>query len=154
MQWAYDTFEDLSKAAQREIKENSSASVQNYIEARESGIGHERYLATAQRLDNIRPETGYSGARSVQKAETIAKTPGLTAAQKELMIKQQVSDSQDQNIDQVKALGYGVDTYVKLYRDYEDYTKGNGKKARTIAKWQKEYSIDYATAKKLYEVFS
>lgn len=154
LEWAYDTFADLSKQAKREIKANADASVRNYIEARENGVDHDRYLDTVKKMENIKPEQGNKNARAVQKAETIAKTPGLTAAQKELLIKQQVSDSQDQNIDQVKALGYGVDTYVKLYRDYEDYTKGNGKKARTIAKWQKDYSIDYATAKKLYEVFS
>jgi hypothetical protein len=70
------------------------------------------------------------------------------------MAKLYASDAQDKNIDEVKALGGNYKLYTELYRDHSDYTKGAGKKQRTISHWIQKYGIDYTTAKKYYEVFS
>ena len=154
LKWAYETFRVMTSEAKQDIKDQAEVSTKNYIEARESGISHEKYVDAARLLDGLVPETGRAGVRNVQKAETIAGSEKLTEAEKVTLIKQQVSDSQDENIDQLQAMGYDVGMYARLYRDYEDYTKGTGKKERTTEKWMKEFGIDKATARALYEVFS
>lgn len=153
MQWAYDAFKAMSEGARSEISESADSSAANYIEARDAGVSHDKYLDVSNLLVGIVPEKGKKEASDIQKSEAIMKTSGLTAKQKELLVKQQVSDAQDKNIDELKALGYAADKYVKLYRDYLDYTKGNGKKKRTIEKWMQDYNITYSVAEKLYEVF-
>ena len=74
-----------------------------------------------------------------------------------------MSDAQDKNIDELKALaktnpevkelGVDMEPYAKLYRDHEDYTSGTGKKKRTYKYWAKELGISEKAAKALYEVF-
>lgn len=154
LEWAYETFRAMDKEAKAEVKDWATGTAADYIEAREGGVSHDSFLDVAKLLEGITPEGEHKNPRDIQKAEAISRRAGLTDKQKELLIRQQVSDSQGENIDQVKALGYDVDMYVKLYRDHEDYTSGTGKKKRTMQHWMEKYGIDAQTAKALYEVFS
>lgn len=159
----YDSYKAMSAAERRNIREDADSNTANYLEARDAGTDHDDFVRVAQQLYNIKPEKGYGGARTVQKAEAISRTPGLSEKEKELFVKQQVSDAQDKNIDDLKKLWKENDEltgtltmsrYAQLYRDYEDYTKGNGKKYRTVEKWAKEMGISKKTAKALYDIFA
>lgn len=146
MENVFRSFQNTGKNTQRQIYGESSSSVKNYIDARENGISNEQYLSVAKALSSV-------GDTIIEKSRTIARQPRLSESQKTLLVKQNVSDSQDKNIDLLKSLGYGITDYVDLYGDYKNYTSGKGKKNRTINKWMKDYGISYAAAKKLYEVF-
>lgn len=146
METAYNSYNAASAETKRKVLDEVSSTVQNYIEARKKGINNEKYMTVAKALDG-------AGGTIIEKSATIVKQPGLTEAQKTLLVKQNVSDTQDENIDDLKSMGYGINDYVGLYTDYKNYTSGKGKKSRTIAKWMKDFGIDYAAAKKLYEVF-
>jgi hypothetical protein len=150
---AYRSFDKMTAAQQEAVKETATGTAADYIEARESGISNDVFLETLKEISRIQPDEGYQNARPVQKAETIARKTGISDKHKEILIKQQMTDAQDKNLDDVMDLGYDVDMYVKLYRDYEDYTKGTGKKNRTIQKWMTEYGMTRESAKALYEVF-
>lgn len=162
---AYESYSNLGTAQKKAVLEDASGSVRDYVEARDSGVSHDKYLFIEKTIKELKTDNPQKAknARAVQKAEAVVKTSGLTEKQKEILVKQQVSDSQDKNIDELKALAtesevlrkiYDIDMYTELYRDYEDYTKGTGKKKRTISHWMDEYDIDRATATKLYEIFS
>ncbi|MBR4291638.1 MAG: hypothetical protein IKT52_13520 [Oscillospiraceae bacterium] len=151
---AYNAYSNMSKDAKSDVREFATGTTAKYLEARDNGVSHEDFLYAERLLTGIEPEAGYANPRSIQKAETIAGASGLSEAEKTVLIKQHVSDSQRENIDELKALGYGIADYVKLYRDHEDYISGNGKKKRTCEKWQQDYGITYDAAEKLYEVFS
>lgn len=147
MDTAFDAFQDLSKDTQKQILEQATGDTARYLQARQGGISTDQYLTTTQRISAL------GDAKQPQKLATIAKQPGLTEDQRVLLAKLYASDAQDKNIDEVKAMGYNYATYTRLYNDYENYTKGDGKRNRTIAHWQEVYGFDYKTAKALYEVF-
>jgi hypothetical protein len=145
LEWAYDAFKAMPKTAREEAAEWASGTAADYIEAREQGVGHDDIVSTYKLLQGI--------TKNLPKAEAISKASGLTEQEKVVLVKQQVSETQSENIDQLKTMGYDIADYVKLYRDVEEYTSGTGKKKRTAAKWAKEYNISMDAAYKLYEVF-
>jgi hypothetical protein len=159
----YDSYKAMSEAERRNIREDADSTTANYLEARDAGADHDEFVRVAQSLYNIKPERGNKNARTVQQVEAISRTAGISENEKELFVKQQVKDAQDKNIDDLKKLwrdneelsgSLSMSTYAKLYRDYEDYTSGNGKKDRTAEKWAKEYGISKNTAKELYDIFA
>ena len=75
-------------------------------------------------------------------------------------MKQEISDTQDENIDQVKAFvkEHGLpqnymNMYAGSYDAVQNYTKGRGKKNRTINHLMDMYGITWTQAKELYELF-
>lgn len=154
MEETYKAFANMSAKTKEQILDEASAATVKYLTARQAGISAGTYLETEKQLLNIKPEQGKTSPRAVQKAETIANSGRLTEAQKVAMIKAESSDSQDENLDQLVAMGYTAADYAKLYRDHEDYTSGTGKKKRTVAKWMNDYGISEAAAEELYKVFS
>jgi hypothetical protein len=149
---------------QAKILEEATAEAVKYLNTRKAGVSTQGYLDVKKKLDRINPEEGHKNARSVQKAETVAGIAGLSEDQRTELVKLEVSDSQDKNIDEIKNMDiknvnnkkieFTIEDYAKLYRDHEDYTSEKGKKDRTIQKWMKDYGISYNDAKALYEVFS
>ena len=150
----WKSYSGMTRSEKNQIMDSVSGDSKKFLQIRSAGVSTEKYIGIKDALDSIVVEFGHSEARSVQKAETIARSAKLTEGQKVALIKLEVSDAQDENIDEVKKLGYTAADYAKLYRDYEDYTSGKGKKDRTIEKWMKDYKIDYAAAEALYKVFS
>ncbi len=150
---SYESYSKMDAADKRTVKETATGSAAKYIEAREKGISHKDFLKTVKAIKDIKPEAGSKEPNQKQKLETIARA-GLSESQKVTMAKMYASDAQDKNIDEVKTLGGNYKLYTELYRDYSDYTKGSGKKNRTINYWRNKYGWDYSTAKKYYEVFS
>ena len=146
METAFNTYKNASKRMQRKVYEEASSETKNYIDARNGGISNEQYLEVEKALSK-------TGDTIVEKSSAIVKQPGLSENQKIMLVKQNVTDTQDENIDLLLQMGYGISDYVELYDDYKNYTKGYGKKNRTINKWMKDYGISYGAAKKLYEVF-
>ena len=163
----YDSYRAMDHKERAEVRAAASSSTENYLNARDAGMKHEEFVKVAEALYNIKPEEGKKEARAVQKVEAIASAmiPGLSKKEREMMVRQNVSESQNENIDQLvqifkdnKELQNSgeklIDVYAKIYRDYEDYTKGSGKKNRTIQKWMKDFDISYGTAESLYKIFS
>ena len=89
--------------------------------------------------------------RDIQKAEAIASF-SLPKSQKEAVMKLYLSDTQDENLDEMLNLGYTTRDYVKAWQLY-DSESGKGKKARTIALLQEEFGISYATADAIYKIY-
>ena len=77
----------------------------------------------------------------------------ISDTEKIAAMKTYMTDKQEEKLDEVLGMGYSVDEYPEIWRIIDGYTSGTGKKARTIAHLQSEYGINYASAKKLYEVF-
>ena len=128
------------------------AEAAKFDEMTEAGLDAKTAQDTVKAVSNLTPEDGYSQVRDVQNwdaicAMTIADTEKIAA------MKVYMTDKQEEKLDEVLDMGFGVDDYPELYRIADAYTSGTGKKARTIKYLQKEYGIEYAAAKKLYEVF-
>lgn len=153
LETAYDSYSKLSSQAKKKVLEKASSTTRGYIEAREAGIEQNEYLDVSKRVFDIKPEGEYKNANQKQKAEVVASTKGLNEEEKTVLLKYYMSDAQDQNIDDLAAMGYDTGDFAYLYRSYCDYTSGYGKKNRTIQKWMKDYSISYSDAKALYEIF-
>ena len=144
---AYTSFKGMPQAQKAKIMESATGSTKIYLNARGQGISHDKAMSTMQKVDA-------AGTKQNQKMTAIANQRALTEDQKIVMAKLYGTDAQDENIDEIKALGYDFQMYTELHRDHESYTKGTGKKARTMAYWQEKYGFDRKTAKALYEVFS
>lgn len=153
LETAYNSYAEMDKNQKALVRYFATGTAAKYIEAREKGISHADFLKTAKAIKSIKPEAGSKEPNQKQQLETIARA-GLSESQKVTMAKLYASDAQDKNIDEVKALGGNYKLYTELYRDHSDYTKGTGKKNRTINHWIQKYGMDYSTAKKYYEVFS
>ena len=167
METMYDSFRNSRTEMQRQIMESVESNARIYIEARKGGVSSNTALNVQRTIATSKPEGGGKNVNQKQKMDIIAKTPGMTEKQRVMMGKLYGSDAQDENIDEVatiigiaKAEGKktpDIDSftlYTQLYRDHEDYTKGTGKKDRTVEHWQKKYGIDYQTAISLYKAFS
>jgi hypothetical protein len=123
-----------------------------FDEMTRAGLNAQAAQDTVKAISNLTPEEGYSQVRDVQTwdaicAMTIADTEKITA------MRAYMTDKQEEKLDDVMDMGFAVEDYPEIYRIIDAYTSGTGKKARTIKYLQKEYGIEYAAAKKLYEVF-
>ena len=150
---AYQSYSKMSAFQKEAVKETATGLAADYIEARENGISNDVFLETLKDIKKLQPEPEQESVRAIQKAEAVAGKRGLSEDQKEVLVKQQLSDAQDKNLDDLQDMGYDVETFVQLYRDYEDFTSGTGKKNRTIQKWMKDYGLSNSAAKAIYEVF-
>lgn len=153
MESAYNAYKGLSQSAQRQIKEQAGESAAGkYIAAREAGVTNEEYVTVLKQVAGLKPQSGYVNVRDIQEAQAVGSMKGLSNAEKEALIRGYVSDAQDENIDQVKELGFDINDYLTAWSMY-DSESGEGKKKRTIAQYQQKFGIDYDTAKALYEIF-
>ena len=150
---AYQSYSKMSAFQKEAVKETATGLAADYIEARENGISNDVFLETLKDIKKLQPEPEQESVRAIQKAEAVAGKRWLSEDQKEVLVKQQLSDAQDKNLDDLQDMGYDVETFVQLYRDYEDFTSGTGKKNRTIQKWMKDYGLSNSAAKAIYEVF-
>ena len=149
---AYKAYSSMGSAERKTFLESASAETRNFIEARKNGVTTQNYIAIAKTISQLQPESGYKNARGVQKAEAIAKS-SLPEAEKLEMMQLTLTDAQAENIEEAAKLGIDAEEYAILYRLYEDYTSGKGKKDRTVAAIAEKLDIDGKTAEALYEIF-
>lgn len=156
---AYTTLGKMSEHTRADVLTESSATIRHYAEARDAGISNQKYVWILKQKSIAEKEKG-GELNQGEKIKILSDVTGLSDSQKELLFKADVSDTQDENIDQVKALveEYGLpQSYLKLYAEAydiaENYTKGKGKKNRTISRLCSLYGIRWDAAKAIYEVF-
>ena len=155
METAWKAYNRLSKEAQAAIRDDAGESAAGkYIAAREAGVTNGEYVALLRNVSALKPQSGYSNVRDIQKAQAVGKTYGLSEKEREALVKGYASDAQDQNMDDMKALfnRNGKNFTVSLYlAAWEIADKNN--KDDMIAAFQKKFNLDKATAEALYKIF-
>ena len=160
--WAYELQKavesgTITEAQRDKLKETMvyyqmfPAETEKFDQMTENGISADDAVFIGNLLEGITPQEGYVNVRTVQKISAIAGTD-LTDAEMEAAMKVYLSDTQDENLDLMLALGYGPEDYAAAYSIYANES-GAGKKARIIAKLQEEFGISYADAKAIYEIY-
>ena len=155
LKWAYDTFSQLGKIAKDKVEQSLDGMTADYVEARSEGVSHEAFLDAAKLLEGIIPQAGKANPRDFQKAEAIAGIKGVSEADKTLLIKQQMSESQNENLDQMLDLGYSPEQYagvLKIYRDIYD-SDSKTKKEDFLKKLMDRYGMTRAQANAVYQIY-
>lgn len=148
----------MGKSTRDSVIAESGSAVQKYAEARNAGISNEKYADYLKA--KVKEERKKGGTLNYGEFfEVVSGVRNISAKQRELLVKQEVSDTQEENIDQVKAFAkeYGLpQNYMNLYTESYDvvqnYTKGTGKKNRTVSHLMDMYGITWTQAKELYEI--
>jgi hypothetical protein len=159
METAWKAYSRLSKGAQAEIrKEAGESAAGKYIAAREAGVTNAEYVTVLKNVAGLKPQSGYSNVRDIQKAQAVGKTYGLSEKEREALVKGYASDAQDQNMDDMKALfnrngkNFTVNLYLAAWA-ISDKESGKGRKDRIIEEYQKRFHLDRETAEELYKIF-
>ena len=156
---SYYTLNKMEKSTRNSVIAGSSSTVQKYAEARDAGMSNGEY--TDYLKTKVKEEKKKGG--TLNQGESIKLISGvhnISDQQREVLMKQEISDTQDENIDQVKDFvkkyelpqNY-MNLYAESYDAVQNYTKGRGKKNRTINHFMDMYGITWTQAKKLYEIF-
>lgn len=105
-------------------------------------------------MDDLIPETGKTNVRDIQKIEAVTKSDSkLSVKEQQQVIEDILDDAAYSKYKKISALGMDNDEYAESYRLYLD-ASGTGKKDRTIARYQKEFGISKAVAKRIYEIYA
>lgn len=123
------------------------AETAKFDEMTEGGISADKALDIGRLMEGIKPQEGYKDVRNNQKAAAIAGSD-LSPAEKAAAMKAYLPANQDENLDLMLALGYSPDDYAAVYDIY-----ANSKKAQAIEGIRKELGVDYATARKIYDIY-
>lgn len=155
---SYDTLNKMGKSTRDSVIAKSGSAVQKYAEARNAGMSNDKYAEYLKA--KVKEERKKGG--TLNQGESIKLVSGvrnISTHQREVLMKQEVSDTQDENIDQVKDFvkEYGLpqnymNMYVGAYDAVQNYTKGTGKKNRTVNHLMDMYGITWTKAKELYEI--
>jgi hypothetical protein len=161
--WAYDLelaqeAGTITAAQKNTLKDSMTffqtipAEAAKFDELTESGLSATAAQNVTRTVNNLLPEEGRKEVRDIQKLDAIVQMT-LGDLETESAMRAYMTDQQEAKLDEVKDLGFDAEDYPEIYRIVDAYTSGTGKKARTIKHMQDVYGIDYAAAKKLYEVF-
>ena len=121
-----------------------------------SGLSADKASYIDDLLDSILPPAGKTYATQQQKIDAVTGADGkLTDKEQRTVLKDVLSDSAYDKFLEILELGYSNDDYADSYRIYskEKEIGGKGTKARTVAAFQKEFSISEAAATTLYEIY-
>lgn len=129
------------------------AETTKFDEMTAAGLSAATARTITEKVENLKPQSGYSTVRDSQKAETVLSIPGLSESQKAVVMKMYLNDAQDENLDEVRDMGMTVADYMTAWKIY-DSESGTGKKQRTIEKYQKQFGVTYEVAKVLYEIYN
>lgn len=163
-QWAYVLEKAQEKGTITQAQKNTLKEEMNFWqmipsetarfdELVDSGLSADKADFITQLLDGILPGTGSSSVKPIQRITAIANADDrLSEADQKTAMKSVLDDKGYEKYLRVLALGLDTDDYADSYRTYLE-AEGNGKKARTIAQFQKELDIPYSTAKTLYEIY-
>lgn len=137
------------------ISSGFTVETEKFDEMTESGISADKANDLMYLLDGIEPQKGYSTVRDIQKAEAIVEKSGLTEKEKTAVLKIYLNDTQDENLDEMKGMGYTASEYYAAWKIYTDEkaTGGEGTKNRTITAICDELGCDWATGKAIYEIY-
>jgi hypothetical protein len=159
LETAYNSYSKMDAAQKRQVKEFATGNAAKYIEAREKGISHNDFLATARNVNNVKG-TGKNGTvRDIDRRQAIAKTTGLTPAEVDKMMKVYMPDydKTDESPETTEfkyqyireELDLSPAEYARTYKAYLDGEKKAGKIAAIMA-----LGYDYRTANSLYKVYN
>jgi hypothetical protein len=161
---AYDSYSKMTSDQKKAIKASATGNAAKYIEAREKGISHDKFVNVAMNVNNIKgtgavnKDTGKATVRDIDKRQAIAKTTGLSDREVDIIMKAYMPDY-DRNDDSPETtefkyqyareeLGLSPKEYAATYRAYLD----NGKKDQKIAAIR-AMGYDYKTANALYKLY-
>lgn len=155
---SFQAFQDLSKDTQAKILEQATSDTAKYLEVRQKGVSTEQFLAASQKLDSLKPMTGYKAVRDIQEWEAISNLSGVSDSGKDALIKAYMQDYDPTDKSPVKTelkydyarqeLGLTPDQFVEVYE-----VSTSGKKAEKLAEWQ-EMGFSRAEANLFYRLFS
>lgn len=163
-QWSYELEKaqergTITQAQKNALKEEMNfwqmipAETVRFDELTENGLNADKADFITQLLSEIKPETGRSTVRTIQRITAIAGADDkLSEADQKTAMKSVLDDKGYEKYLRVLALGLDTDDYAASYRAYLD-AEGGGKKKRTIAQYQKNLDVSYSVAKKLYEIY-
>lgn len=155
---SFQAFQDLSKDTQAKILEQATSDTAKFLEVRQKGVSTEQFLAASQKLDSLKPMTGYKAVRDIQEWEAISNLSGVSDSGKDALIKAYMQDYDPTDKSPVKTelkydyarqeLGLTPEQFVEVYE-----VSTSGKKAEKLAEWQ-EMGFSRAEANLFYRLFS
>jgi hypothetical protein len=90
--------------------------------------------------------------KTAEKLNTIVNAD-LSEEDKKASVYAYLDDDQDKKFTSITNLGIDVDTYAALYGLYTGES-GDGKKARVVDKYKREYGLSDYTAKMIYDIYA
>lgn len=159
LETAYSTLGEMSRQTRKDVLAESSQKIRDYADARDAGISNQKYVNILKSKAAAAKRYGVDKLNQGQSIELISKVSGVTDAQKEVLLKADVSDVQDKAIDDLEAFvkeNNLPQNYLKLYASAYDivinYTHDYGKKDRTAEYLKKLYGLTTKQAYELYEM--
>ena len=125
---------------------------EKYNQMIDSGLSADESTGLLEKIGAIMPAPGKSQASDSQKFDAIVNFPGLTAAERDAVLRLYMDDKQEAKYDKASNMGISMVDYVEAYSTAHN-ASGEGKKKRVIAEYQREYGMSYDAAKALYEIF-
>lgn len=137
------------------FSQNFPAETEKFDRLTESGLSADEADDLGWLLKGLKVQEGYKEVRDIQKAEAISKSTGLSEADKIAALKIYGTDAQDENLDQMIAMGYNSRDYLNAWKLISDEKEkgGNGTKRRTINALAQMYGVSTAKATEIYEVW-
>lgn len=160
----YDSFDGLSKEAQKQILDDAVSDTAKYLEIRSHGINTEQYLDVVTDIKDQPLQKGYSQIRDAQTYHAIAENDSLSNVQKDYVMKAYMPDYDpnaktvdrtELKYDYMIEEGYSRAEFATAYDIYshEKAVGGEGTADRTRERMCKELDIKMAEAKMLYKLF-
>lgn len=163
---AYDAFQDLSAATQKQILEDATSDTAKYLEVRAKGISTETFVDATERIGNLKIQPEFADIRPAQEFQVIAGM-NISDSAKDILMKAWMEDydpsvrEKDRDTSELKydyarnELGMSVAEYVDGYDiyTYEQKIGGEGTADRTRERMEKELDITKAEAKALYKLY-
>lgn len=163
---AYDAFQDLSAATQKQILKDATSDTAKYLEVRAKGISTETFVDTTERIGKLKIQPEFKDIRPAQEFQVIAGM-NISDSAKDILMKAWMEDydpsvrEKDRDTSELKydyarnELGMSVAEYVDGYDiyTYEQKIGGEGTADRTRDRMQKELGITKAEAKALYKLY-
>lgn len=160
----YDSFDGLSKEAQKQILDDAVSDTAKYLEIRSHGINTEQYLDVVTDIKDQPLQKGYSQIRDAQTYHAIAENDSLSNVQKDYVMKAYMPDYDpnaktvdrtELKYDYMIEEGYSRAEFATAYDIYshEKAVGGEGTADRTRERMCKELDIKMTEAKMLYKLF-
>lgn len=159
--WALwlDQQQQMGKISQKQrdaLKEEMTYSQMLTVETKkydgmvESGIDPQTAYDIGKLLEGIKPQKGYTDVRPVQQVQAIAGIENLNDEDMAAAMKLYLSDSQDENLEDMMGLGFTPAQYAAAWAIYteEKDAGGKGTKYRIISRLGEEFGTRYA-----YEIY-